>query len=111
MGAKEFGDVPLKVINDGEVTALAGARMVGKGNLFGISMGSSEGAGYCNEDRNLMGWINECCYISIQKRQRIHGRRGTLEFLMCTWDSVVPLVWLSRVVSTYRKNFDLITPA
>lgn len=63
--AKEFGDVPLKVINDGEVTALAGARMVGKGNLFGISMGSSEGAGYCNEDRNLMGWINECCYMQL----------------------------------------------
>merc|ERR1712227_625065 len=33
--------------------------------MGGISMGSSEGAGYCNEDRNLMGWINECCYMQL----------------------------------------------
>jgi len=63
--AKEFGDVPLKVINDGEVTAVAGAIMVGSGNLLGISMGSSEGGGYCNADKNLLGWINELCYIQL----------------------------------------------
>eukprot|EP00450_Noctiluca_scintillans_P039433 CAMPEP_0194478566 /NCGR_PEP_ID=MMETSP0253-20130528/1968_1 /TAXON_ID=2966 /ORGANISM="Noctiluca scintillans" /LENGTH=504 /DNA_ID=CAMNT_0039317671 /DNA_START=24 /DNA_END=1535 /DNA_ORIENTATION=- len=63
--AKEFGAVPLKVINDGEVTAIAGAMMVGEGNLLGISMGSSEGGGYCNADKNLMGWINEMCYIQL----------------------------------------------
>merc|ERR1719507_789398 len=53
--AKEFGDVPLKVINEGEVTALAGMLMVKEGNLLGISMGSSEGGGYCNKDGNLLG--------------------------------------------------------
>mmetsp|Transcript_77766 Transcript_77766/g.172217 ORF Transcript_77766/g.172217 Transcript_77766/m.172217 type:complete len:522 (+) Transcript_77766:72-1637(+) len=63
--AKEFGNVPLKVINDGEVTAVAGAIMVGEGNLLGISMGSSEGGGYCNKDKNLLGWINELCYIQL----------------------------------------------
>eukprot|EP00932_Pfiesteria_piscicida_P014906 SRR837773.2682.p1 GENE.SRR837773.2682~~SRR837773.2682.p1 ORF type:complete len:472 (-),score=189.49 SRR837773.2682:59-1417(-) len=63
--AKEFGDVPLKVINDGEVTALAGMMMVKQGNLCGISMGSSEGGGYCDADGNLMGWINELCYIQL----------------------------------------------
>jgi len=63
--AKEFGDVPLKVINDGEVTAIAGALMVKEGNLMGISMGSSEGGGYCNADKNLLGWINELCYIQL----------------------------------------------
>lgn len=64
--AKEFGEnLPLKVINDGEVTAIAGAIMVKKGNLMGISMGSSEGGGYANADRNLLGWINELCYIPI----------------------------------------------
>merc|ERR1711994_1164857 len=50
--AKEIaGDVPLKVINDG--------------NVMGISMGSSEGAGYANADGNLMGWINELCYVRL----------------------------------------------
>jgi len=63
--AKEFGDVPLKVINDGEVTAIAGAIMVKEGDLMGISMGSSEGGGYCNADKNLLGWINELCYIQL----------------------------------------------
>merc|ERR1712137_1461507 len=58
-------DVPLKVINDGEVTALAAVKKIGKGNVMGISMGSSEGGGYANSDGNLMGWINELCYIRL----------------------------------------------
>merc|ERR1719215_955454 len=64
--AKELaGDVPLKVINDGEVTALAAVQKISKGNVMGISMGSSEGGGYANADGNLMGWINELCYIKL----------------------------------------------
>mmetsp|Transcript_3882 Transcript_3882/g.9113 ORF Transcript_3882/g.9113 Transcript_3882/m.9113 type:complete len:655 (+) Transcript_3882:134-2098(+) len=59
------GDVPLKVINDGEVTALAAVQAIKKGNVMGISMGSSEGAGYANEDGNLMGWISELCYVKL----------------------------------------------
>merc|ERR1711959_789290 len=59
------GDVPLKVINDGEVTALAAVQKIGKGNIMGISMGSSEGGGYANTDGNLLGWINEMCYIRL----------------------------------------------
>merc|ERR1712242_536802 len=64
--AKEIaGDGPLKVINDGEVTALAAVSKIGAGNVMGISMGSSEGAGYANADGNLMGWINELCYVRL----------------------------------------------
>merc|ERR1740117_798408 len=64
--AKELaGDVPLKVINDGEVTALAAVQKIKHGNVMGISMGSSEGGGYANADGNLLGWINELCYIRI----------------------------------------------
>jgi len=59
------GDVPLKVINDGEVTALAAYQKIQKGNIMGISMGSSEGAGYSNAEGNLMGWINELCYVRL----------------------------------------------
>jgi len=59
------GHVPLKVINDGEVTALAAVQKIKQGNVLGISMGSSEGGGYANADGNLMGWINELCYIKI----------------------------------------------
>merc|ERR1712032_1076622 len=59
------GDVPMKVINDGEVTALAAVQKIGKGNVLGISMGSSEGGGYANADGNLNGLINEMCYIKL----------------------------------------------
>jgi len=64
--AKELaGDVPLKVINDGEVTALAAVQKIKAGKVLGISMGISEGGGYANADGNLMGWINELCYIRL----------------------------------------------
>jgi predicted NBD/HSP70 family sugar kinase len=64
--AKEMAPgVPLKVINDGEVTALAAVQKIKAGNVMGISMGSSEGGGYANADGNLMGWINELCYIRL----------------------------------------------
>merc|ERR1719394_2218626 len=64
--AKEMaGNVPLKVINDGEVTALAAVQKIRAGNVMGISMGSSEGAGYANKEGNLMGWINELCYVRV----------------------------------------------
>merc|ERR1719401_3356320 len=59
------GNVPLKVINDGEVTALAAVQKIKSGNVMGISMGSSEGGGYANADGNLLGWINELCYIRL----------------------------------------------
>merc|ERR1719253_1597982 len=59
------GEVPLKVINDGEVTALAAVQKIKDGNVMGISMGSSEGGGYANKDGNLLGWINELCYIRL----------------------------------------------
>jgi len=65
LGKEIAGDVPLKVINDGEVTALAAVQKIKAGNVMGISMGSSEGAGYANADGNLMGWISELCYCRL----------------------------------------------
>jgi hypothetical protein len=57
---------PLKVINDGEVTALAAYAKLGKkGNVLGISMGSSEGGGYADSEGRLLGWINELCFLQI----------------------------------------------
>jgi len=56
---------PLKVINDGEVTALAASTKIGAGNVLGISMGSDEGVGFANADGNLTGWINEFGYFKL----------------------------------------------
>ena len=63
--AKEFGDVPVKVANDGDVTALAGATSLQDGRLLGIAMGTSEAAGYVDKDRNLKGWLNELAFAPV----------------------------------------------
>ena len=58
--AKEIvGNMPLQVINVGEVTARATVQKFNAGNMMSISMGSSEGGAYANKDGNLMGWMNE----------------------------------------------------
>lgn len=59
------GNVPLKVINDGEVAALRAVRKISAGNVLGICMGTTEGTGYANADGNLTGWINELCYVRL----------------------------------------------
>ncbi len=61
--AKEFGDVPLEVANDGDVTALAGAMDLGENNVLGISMGTSEAGGYVDGVGNIAGWLNELAFV------------------------------------------------
>ncbi len=63
--AKEIGEVPILVANDGDVSALAGAMGLGKGNLMGIAMGTSEAVGYVDADQNVLGWINELAFAPV----------------------------------------------
>ena len=56
--AKEIGDVPIEVANDGDVTALAGAMSLEDDCVLGIAMGTSEAGGYVNEQGSLTGWLN-----------------------------------------------------
>merc|ERR1712107_443326 len=58
-------DVPMKTINDGEVTALAAVQKIGANSCLGISMGSTEGAGYADENGDLLGWMNEFGFYRI----------------------------------------------
>lgn len=61
---REWG-VPLVVINDGDVTALAGAMSLGKPGMFGIAMGSSEAVGYLNMRGSITGWLNELAFAPV----------------------------------------------
>ena len=61
--AKEFGDVPLEVANDGDVTALAGAMDLDDNNVLGIAMGTSEAGGYVDGVGNITGWLNELAFV------------------------------------------------
>jgi len=63
--AKEFGDVPLKVCNDGDVTAFAGAQELNDTQILGIAMGTSEAAGYVNKDGNFNGWLSELAFAPV----------------------------------------------
>ena len=60
-----WGGIPFVVLNDGEVTALAGAMLAGVGGLLGIALGSSEAAGYVRPDGRLTPWLNELAFVPI----------------------------------------------
>lgn len=64
---EELG-VPLEVVNDGEVTALAGSMSLGENPVLGIAMGSSEAAGYVNGAGNITGWLNELAFAPVDYR-------------------------------------------
>ncbi len=57
--------VPLEIINDGDVTALAGAMSLGDTGILGIAMGSSEAAGYVNLEGRITGWLNELAFAPV----------------------------------------------
>ena len=64
--AAEIGpNVPILVANDGDVSALAGAMGLDKGNLMGLAMGTSEAVGYVDKDKNVLGWINELAFAPV----------------------------------------------
>lgn len=63
--AKELGNVPIEVANDGDVTALAGAMSLGENRILGIAMGTSEAAGYVDKDGNITGWLNELAFAPV----------------------------------------------
>ncbi len=63
--AKEIGDVPIEVANDGDVTALAGAMSLEDNNVLGVAMGTSEAAGYVDKDGNITGWLNELAFVPV----------------------------------------------
>ena len=62
---KAWNNVPLEVINDGEVTALAGSMSLGVNRILGIAMGSSLAAGYVDKEGNVIGWLDELAFAPV----------------------------------------------
>lgn len=58
-------NVPVEVINDGDVTALAGAMSLEDNGVLGIAMGSSEAAGYVDGKGNIVGWLSELAFAPV----------------------------------------------
>jgi predicted NBD/HSP70 family sugar kinase len=65
---EEWGGIPFVVINDGEVTALAGSMSMDANAVLGISMGTSLAAGYCTPRGRITNWINELAFAPIDYR-------------------------------------------
>ena len=57
--------VPIEVVNDGDVTALAGAMNLNDVDVLGIAMGTSEAVGYVDKDGNITGWLNELAFAPV----------------------------------------------
>ena len=63
-----WGGVPFDVVNDGEVTALAGSMSMKANAVLGYSMGTSVAAGYVTPDGNITSWLNELAFVPIDYR-------------------------------------------
>ena len=58
-------NVPLVVLNDGEVTALAGALSLNRAPMLGVAMGSSQAAGFVDGQGRLRGWLDELAFAPL----------------------------------------------
>ncbi len=56
---------PLEMVNDGDVTALAGAMSLEDNGVLGIALGSSQAAGYVALDGTITGWLNELAFAPV----------------------------------------------
>jgi predicted NBD/HSP70 family sugar kinase len=66
---ERWGGVPFEVANDGEVTALAASMSLGVNGVLGISMGTSQAAGYVTPEGQLTPWLNELAFAPVDHRE------------------------------------------
>ena len=65
---ERWDDVPFEVVNDGEVTALAGSMSLNDNAVLGISMGTSLAAGYVTPEGKITPWLNELAFVPVDYR-------------------------------------------
>lgn len=65
---KERWNVPFEVVNDGEVTALAGSMGLDANRVLGVAMGTSEAAGYVDGHGHIKPWLNELAFAPVDYR-------------------------------------------
>ncbi len=62
---KAWNNVPFEVVNDGEVTALAGSMALGDNAVLGIALGTSTAGGYVTPQGNITSWLNELAFVPV----------------------------------------------
>jgi len=66
---EQWDNIPFEVVNDGEVTALAGSMSMGKNAVLGLAMGTSEAVGYVTPEGNITPWLNELAFAPVDYRE------------------------------------------
>jgi predicted NBD/HSP70 family sugar kinase len=69
-----WNGIPFDVVNDGEVTALAGSMALGStahnaNAVLGVAFGSSLAAGYVTPQGNITSWLNELAFVPVDYRE------------------------------------------
>jgi predicted NBD/HSP70 family sugar kinase len=62
---KAWNNIPFELVNDGEVTALAGSMSIGENGVLGVALGSSQAVGYVTMDGNITSWLNELAFAPV----------------------------------------------
>jgi len=62
---REWNDIPFEVVNDGEVTALAGSMSLERNGVLGIALGTSTAGGWVDAKGNITSWINELAFVPV----------------------------------------------
>jgi predicted NBD/HSP70 family sugar kinase len=62
--------VPVVVMNDGDVAALEGAMSLACKGVLGISMGSSQAGGFVDRKGQVAGWLSELAFVPVDYNPR-----------------------------------------
>jgi predicted NBD/HSP70 family sugar kinase len=62
---RAWGGIPFEVVNDGEVSALAGAMSLNDTAVLGIALGSSEAGGYVTEGGGISTCLDELAFCPV----------------------------------------------
>ncbi len=108
--AKEIGDVPIVVANDGDVTALAGAMSMGVHGVMGMAMGTSEAVGYVDRSGNVLGWFNELAFAPVDLNENAMADEWSTDIgVGCKYFSQDAVIKLSPAAGIELD--DTLTPA
>lgn len=66
---ERWNNVPFEVVNDGEVTALAGSMGLSANEVLGVAMGTSQAAGYVDSHGHIKPWLNELAFAPVDFRE------------------------------------------
>jgi len=65
---ERWNHIPFEVVNDGEVTALAGSMGLNANRVLGVAMGTSQAAGYVDAAGHIKPWLNELAFAPVDFR-------------------------------------------